>query len=171
MNRISKRFLSLILAAATAFSICSGALAADNQQETRQYAEDHVSFHGISQMEAGECRQYAVNTADGEEAVVGIEKLPRHTRAGGETWRVWYKALGTDVEFYMTVSNNRVTSVYDYSISLVAASYEDAALTKTSTYGKLTFTYKSIGGLAASTCWLKGTVTGENDEIDVTWQM
>jgi hypothetical protein len=35
----------------------------------------------------------------------------------------------------------------------------------------LTFEQISLGGLAASTCWLKGTVTGENDEIDVTWQM
>lgn len=57
------------------------------------------------------------------------------------------------------------------NISLAGSTYEDAELSKTSTYGKLTFKHVWIGGLGASTCWLKGTVTGENDEIEVTWRM
>ena len=59
----------------------------------------------------------------------------------------------------------------NHSFSLVGGSYEDAVLTKTTTYGKLTFKAKAIFGLSSSTCWLKGTVTGENDDIEVTWQM
>lgn len=86
-------------------------------------------------------------------------------------WQVWYRGIGAYVEFYMTVTNNRVTSVYDYSISFTGFSYEDASLTKTSTYGKLTFTTKSIAGIVAGTCWLKGTVTNSDNEITVDWQM
>lgn len=161
-----KKLLSGMMAALMVISLCPTAWAEDQQPE-----EVCVVFSQISKLAIGESLQRTITEADGTELTVGIQKVPTDTRAGGETWRVWYKAIGADIEFYMTVANNRVTSVYDYSISLVGASFDDASLTKTSTYGKLTFTYKAVAGLAAYTCWLKGTVTGENDEIDVTWQM
>lgn len=71
----------------------------------------------------------------------------------------------------MTVSGNKVTSVYDDSISVVGGTYEDEELTSTTTYGKLTFKVKSIAGIITGKCWLKGTVTGNDNKIDVTWQM
>lgn len=171
MKKYVKNFLSGILAVMLAFSLCPTVLALDRQPDGDGSEKNRVTFSHVSQFAAGESAQYSLTEADGTEILIGITKMPVYSRAGGETWRVWYKAIGIDVKFYMTVSNNRVTSVYDYSISLAGASYDDAELTKTSTYGKLTYTYKLPAGLAAYTCWLKGTVTGENDEIDVTWQM
>lgn len=166
MKQQARKILSGLLAAILIISQGAAARAAESQSK-----ENHVTFSHLSQMADGESVQHVLTGTDGSEIVVGIKKIPTPARAGGETWQVWYKAIGVDVEFYMTVSNNRVTSVYDYSITLIGASYDDASLTKTSTYGKLTYTYKALAGLAAGTCWLKGTVTGEDDQIEVTWQM
>lgn len=171
MKKHVKNLLAGILAAVMVLSLCLTALALDKEPDAPHAGENSVTFSQLSQLEVGESVQRTLTEADGAEVVVGIKRVATYTRSGGKTWQVWYKAIGFDVEFYMTVSNNKVTSVSDYSISLVGASYDDANLTKTSTYGKLTFTYKLPAGLAASTCWLKGTVTGEDDQIEVTWQM
>ena len=72
---------------------------------------------------------------------------------------------------YMTVSNNTVTSVFDDTISVIGGTYEDDELTMTSTYGKLSFKVTSLGSIMSGKCWLKGTVTGSEDKIDVTWRM
>lgn len=169
MKKIKQSALCAVLAIVLVLTLCPSALAAGRTSEPLR--RGHAVFSDISRIAAGESKQQTVRMADGTDAVIGLKNISQYARAGERTWQVWYKAVGVNVEFYMNVSNNRVTSVYDYSISLLGASYEDAQLTKTSTYGKLTFTAKTIGGLATSTCWLKGTVTGENDEIDVTWQM
>lgn len=160
-----KRLFSAAVTVAILFTLCPCAFAIDGQAE-----ENRIVFTQVSQLAQGASMQCEVETGDGCIAV-GIERVAGFGRAGGETWRVWYKGLNTDVEFYMTVSNNKVTSIYDYSISLFGSSYADPDLSMTSTYGKLTFTRKAALGLTSSTCWLKGTVTGENDEIEVTWQM
>lgn len=165
-----KKFVSAILTVVMLIALCPCAFAIENRPSGEQAGENHVLFENLSRLAPGESVQYAVEADDGE-AVVGVERVPVFSRAGERVWRVWYKGLNADVEFYMTVSGNKVISVYDYSISLVGGSYEDANLSKTSTYGKLTFTAKAILGLSSSTCWLKGTVTGEDDEIVVDWQM
>lgn len=166
-----KRFMSGILVAMMVLSLCSSAWASEKQPDEPQTEKNRVTFSDVSQLTTGESVQRTLTGADGAEIVVGIKKVPTYARTDSETWQVWYKSISGSIEFYMTVSNNKVTSVYDYSISLVGASYDDAKLTKTSTYGKLTFTYKAPAGLAAYTCWLKGTVTGEDNQIEVTWQM
>ena len=80
----------------------------------------------------------------------------------------------------MTVSNNKVTSVYDEKhnfgstgewILTVGFTYSDASLTKTSTYGKRSFTATIYGDFASLSCWLKGTVTGTDNDITVTYSM
>ncbi len=165
MKKISKRFCSMLLAVMAICSMCPGGAALEAQ------GTGGVTFTDVSQIAIGGYVQRTVFGADGEETVIRLERVAQYGRAGGETWLVQYKKLGATVQFYMTVSNNKVTSVYDYYISIFGASYDDPDLTKTPTYGKLTFTLKSIGGISASTCWLKGEVTGEDDEINVTWQM
>lgn len=165
----TKKFLSIVLSIVMVLALCPCALAADSQANATQL-KDHIRFSNLSQLATGDSVQREVET-DGGTAVVGISKEQGYARAGGETWRVWYQGINISAEFYMTVANNRVTSVYDYSISIFGGTYEDAVLTKTSTYGKLTFTYKSLGGVSSSTCWLRGTVTGSDDAIDVDWEM
>lgn len=171
MKKKIKNCLSAVLAVWMLLAICPAALAAEQKPDAAKSGTDHVLFVGLSSLGPGESIEYETVGPDGEKAVVGIERAGIRARSAGTNWRVWYTWLTTHIEFYMTVSNNKVTAVYDYSISLHDSSYEDASLTKTSTYGKLTFKHIPFGGFSASTCWLKGTVTGENDEIEVTWQM
>lgn len=166
-----KKTCSFVLAMVMIFFLCPSAFAAESGAGAEENTGNHVTFSHLSQVAAGESLQYTVIEPDGTAAMVGIRRIPAYTRASGETWQVWYKGLNGSAEFYMDVSNNKVTAVYDYSISLLGGTYSDASLTKTSTYGKLTFNYKSLAGIVSGTCWLKGTVTGENDEIEVTWQM
>lgn len=171
MNKARKKMLSALLAVVMLFSLCSNVFAAETQPALSQTEKGHAVFSGISQLALHESIQYLTKDADGGQAVVGIEKVETLTRSGGETWRVWYKGINSSVEFYMTVSNNKVTSVYDYRIVIIGGSYSDAVLTNTSTYGILTFKVTGLAGLVSGTCWLKGTVTGVDDQIEVTWQM
>ncbi len=71
----------------------------------------------------------------------------------------------------MTVSNTKVTHVYDDWILIIGGAYDNASLTKTSTYGKQSFKVETYAGVMAAACWLKGTVTGSGNNINLTWQM
>jgi len=168
---MSKHFLAFLMAFLIAFTPGTIALAADESLDAQNSKENLVVFSGISQLDLHETMKHVVIGPDGNEEEVGIEKVAVNTRSSSETWRVWYQGINSKSEFYMTVSNNQVTSVYDYSISITGGTYEDALLTSTSTYGKLTFKAVSLGGIISGTCWLKGTVTGSDNKIDVTWQM
>lgn len=160
------KLLSMAIALALIFSVCSSASAAQELSHSNQ-----VVFSELDQLAAGESKEYTVVDSSGGKAIVGIRKMPAYARTDSERWQVWYRGINSYVEFYMTVSNNRVTSVSDYSISLTGGSYDNANLSKTSTYGKLTFTYKSVAGIVTKTCWLKGTVTGSDNKITVDWDM
>jgi len=70
----------------------------------------------------------------------------------------------------MTVTDNKCTSVYDKWIMVIGGTYDNAALSRGSSYGKLEFDV-TTAGIFQTTCWLKGTVTGSNNEIDVSFQM
>jgi hypothetical protein len=36
---------------------------------------------------------------------------------------------------------------------------------------KQALTTSSLGGLITGSCWLKGTVSGTDNEIEITWKM
>lgn len=166
-----KRTLALLLGAVL---FCS--LGPEGYALEERPAEGQIIFSEVSALAENENLQQTVVDSNGNEAVVGIRKIGTsgdlaRAAAAGETWQVWYRGATTYAEFYMTVSDNKVTSVYNEMISVAGGSYSNVKLTKTTTYGKLSFKASVIGGLISGDCWLKGTVTGENDEIDVTWSM
>lgn len=138
-----------------------------------------VSRQAISKWEVGtavpsnEKMEEVVTDSNGNIAIVGIERVidGQSCYSAGSTWRVWFTGVTINAEFYMTVSNNTVTSVFDDTISVIGGTYEDDELTMTSTYGKLSFKVTSLGSIMSGKCWLKGTVTGSEDKIDVTWRM
>lgn len=82
-----------------------------------------------------------------------------------------YKGVVIHAYFYMTVTNNKVTNAWDYSITTLGSTYSDASLTYNSSSAKLTFTSNAYNGIASHTCWLKGTPRGTNNEVDVTYSM
>ncbi len=164
---MKKSILSLVMAAAMLLMLCPSAFAAQDAPERM----GSVTFSGLDQLAPNESVSQTVIETDGSEAVVTVRRIPSLLRAGGTVCLVSYSGIGSSVEFYMTVSNNKVTSVYDYSIELFGRSYDNPSLTHTSAYGKLTFDLKSFTGAISGTCWLKGTVTGSNNEYTVDWKM
>lgn len=135
--------------------------------------EQVVTFSDFTQLAENQCLEKNVIDSNGNVAVVGIERVAngRSCYSLGSTWRVWFTGVTINAEFYMTVSDNTVTSVFDDTISVIGGTYEEDELTMTSTSGKLSFKVTSLGSIMSGKCWLKGTVTGSENKIDVTWRM
>lgn len=172
-----KRFLSLVFVVAAMLSLTAAASAAQPEAVSAEAAS--VSFTGLDHLSEGEKAEYRTVDASGSEVAVSLEKIAAAGLADriergvitSETWKVSYDSFAIKAEFYMTVSNNRVTSVYDDWISITGGTYSNVSLTKTNTYGKLSFDIRSIAGLVSGSCWLKGEVTGSDDQITITWEM
>ena len=114
MKRAIRKLVSSILTIVVLTAVYPCAFAMENHSFVKQVEENHILFENLAQLAPGESLEYVVETEDGE-VVVGIKHVPESRCAGERVWQVWYKGLNTDVEFYMIVSNNKVTSVYDYS--------------------------------------------------------
>lgn len=162
--------LTVLLALLFCMPVSPCALAAEAGEGVKEYS---VSFSDFSQMAENEKMEKIVTDSNGNIAIVGIERVidGRSCYSAGSTWRVWFTGVTINAEFYMTVSNNTVTSVFDDTISVIGGTYEDDELTMTSTYGKLSFKVTSLGSIMSGKYWLKGTVTGSEDKIDVSWRM
>lgn len=170
----AKRIFTMVLVITLVLSLTSfSAFATDMtaNPEAKLTAKNTVSFSNLDKIAVGEVLEFDVLDSEGNPATVGIKRMPSIMKAGSTEWKVWYTGVTINAHFYMTVSNNKVTSVYDEWILIIGGTYDNEKLTKTSTYGKLTFKAESYGGIITGTCWLKGTVTGSNNNIDVTYSM
>lgn len=130
-----------------------------------------VKFTGLSELGLNESIEYDIIDKNGEPATIGIECTNISTKASWKEWKVWYVGGAINAEFYMKVSNNKVVDVYDDRIIIIGGTFSDDSLTKTSKYGKLTFTATTYAGIASGKCWLKGTVTGTNNDVEASWAM
>ena len=167
--KIFKRLLSVVLVVLLWLVASPMAYAMENDGTKVQV----VSFTNLAQMDVNEKVEQIIIDSNGNNAIVGIERVAdsRSSYSTGSSWRVWFTGVTINAEFYMTVSGNIVTSVYDDTISVIGGTYEDDELTMASNYGKLSFKATSLGAIMSCKCWLKGTVTGSDNKIDVTWQM
>lgn len=147
------------------------AFATETTPKARLIDNNTVTFSNLDNLAVNESIEFDVVDSEGNPAKLGIQRMPNLTRASGKEWKVWYTGGVINAHFYMTVSNNKVTSVYDDWIMIVAGTFSNDSLTRTSTYGKLTFTVNVYAGVASGKCWLKGTVTGSDNAINVSWQM
>lgn len=178
-NWLTKIFLPIVCLMLTFSFMGASVFAADTTNKApsvKMTAENEVSFSNLENLKPGEHVEFIITDQNGEPATIGIERIRTHnddalTRASGDSWKVYYTGGIVNCHFYMTVTNNRVTSVYDDWILIVGGTYSDKSLTKTSTYGKLSFKAEAYSGIMAGSCWLKGTVTGSGNTVNVTWQM
>ncbi len=118
---------------------------------------------------------------DGNPYTVSIERVTKNNSSSNllaslsassmTSWKVSFTGVIINCHFYMDVTNNKVTDVYDYKVVTIGCSYSDPTLTKKSTYGKLNFETSSLEGIVNGTCWLKGTVTGSDNDINVSYSM
>lgn len=167
-----KRVLVTILAMALMVTASSfSTFAASSVPEAKLTGNNTITFSNLDSLAVNETMEFDVVDSEGNPAKVGIQRLSNLTKASGTEWKVWYTGITINAHFYMTVSNNKVTSVYDEWIMILGGTFSDDSLSKTSTYGKLTFTVDAYAGVASFKCWLKGTVTGSDNDINVTWQM
>lgn len=173
MRKGLKRIVAMLLTVITVIGGTSlSAFAAEkNEPSAKIKNENTISFTGLSELDVNESIEYVVTDSNGDPATVGIERVDSKTKASSTTWKVWYTGVTINAHFYMTVSNNKVTSVYDKWILVIGGTFNSESLTKTSKYGKLSFNVEAYAGILAGTCWLKGTVTGSGNDIDVTWSM
>ena len=135
-------------------------------------AVNSIMFSNINNLDVGDSLEYQITDKDGNPATIGIECVASTSgEKATKTHKVYYTGVTINCRFYMKVSNNKVTSVYDDWIMIIGGTYSNDVLTKTTTYGKLSFKVTAVSGLAAAKCWLKGTVTGSGNAINVTWSM
>lgn len=133
-----------------------------------------VTFSNLDQLKANEKLTIAVVDSNGDPATITIESVDNsisRVAKSSNSWKVSYKGVVIHAYFYMTVTNNKVTNAWDYSITTLGSTYSDASLTYNSSSAKLTFTSNAYNGIASHTYWLKGTPRGTNNEVDVTYSM
>lgn len=181
MKKYFRRVLSSVVAFAMFFMIFSSTAFAAETEKTQaiKVSDNSVTFTNVDKLKLNESVEYQIVDRKGNPATVGIEKIAETKAVTGSlakavaanTVKVWYTGVTINAHFYMTVSNNRVTSVYDDWILIIGGTYSNDSLTRTSTYGKLSFTVNAYGGIMAAKCWLKGTVTGSGNNVNATWQM
>lgn len=161
-------FLSILLL----LSVCYVPTYANERDVNAQLVEENkVIFSNLDALDVNESVELNITDDKGNPAIIGIQSIGGNVRADSQTWKVYFNSGVINTHFFMTVSNNRVTSVYDPWILVVGGTFSDDSLIKTSTYGKLSFNTNFFNGVLGAKCWLKGTVTGKNNDITVTWQM
>lgn len=167
------KFLSIIMSLVMMLTMSVNIFAAERHAEPVAMEVDDgiIDFSNISHMAPNESVEYQTIDKDGNSATIGIQRVDRGTRASATEWRVWFTGVVINCEFYMTVNNDKVTSVYDEKIVIIGGTYDDSRLTKTSTYGKLSFKAESWGPIVTGTCWLKGIVAGSDNNIRVSHSM
>lgn len=87
------------------------------------------------------------------------------------TWKVSHDGGPVQSSFYMVVTDNRVISAYDRWILVLAGTYENVSFTKDYySNARLAFDAVGLNGMWENSCWLKGTITGTNNWITVSYQ-
>lgn len=178
-SKFSKIFLlgfSLVLVFSYGVTSAFAAEAPAEMPSIVMPANNELSFSNLENVKSGERIEFPITDAKGKPATVGIERVDLSsdgitTQASSNSWKVYYTGIAINAHFYMTVTNNKVTNVYDDWILIIGGTYDHSSLIKTSTYGKLSFKVEAYAGILAASCWLKGTVTGRGNNINVTWQM
>ncbi|WP_099469022.1 DUF5626 family protein [Konateibacter massiliensis] len=148
----------------------------DVSDTTGVTAAGTISFENLKE---NPNQSYTGIDKNGEEYTISIEQVEKSTTSGlllkaaasTTSWKVSYTSGVLNCYFYMDVSGNKCTSVYDKWILVIGGTYDNTSLTRSSSYGKLEFDVTGYGGIFTGTCWLKGTVTGSDNDINVSYQM
>lgn len=171
MKKLAKMFTSFVAAALIIVSSSIPAFAAEQVPAARMNGNNTVTFSNLDSIAVNETVELDIVDSNGQPATIGLQRLPNSARSTTQGWKVWYTGISINAHFYMDITNNKVTSVYDDWILVIGGTFSGDSLTKTSTTGKLTFNVDAYAGILGAKCWLKGTVTGSNNDVNVSWQM
>lgn len=169
MKRVIK-WIGILISAVLLISNLTASVFADTSSATVSINSDgSITFSHLDSLH-NDVISYALIDGNGENVVVSLRKVnTARSLQSSSTWEVSYSGMTLDCSFYMTVNNNSVTSVYNKKINIKIGSYSNDQLSKTSEEGRLDFTYTFT--MFSSACWLKGTVTGSDNDITVSYSM
>jgi|LFRM01.1.fsa_nt_gb hypothetical protein len=143
--------------------------------ETKSDTEHIIVFDDLDKIPY---QSFSGNDSNGDEYTISISPFDNNkynTNAYGtlssNSWLISYDGITIKASFVMTVTNNKCTSAYNKSISTFGGKYVNDILTKGDSHGMLSFDVVGIGGLFQKNCWLKGTVSGNNNTVVVTSDM
>ena len=173
-KKIHQKLTASLLFIAVVMSFGVQSAFAESNSPKATVKNNVVTFSNLDQLKANEKLAIAVVDSNGDPATITIESVDNsisRVAKSSNSWKVSYKGVVIHAYFYMTVTNNKVTNAWDYSITTLCSTYSDASLTYNSSSAKLTFTSNAYNGIASHTCWLKGTPRGTNNEVDVTYSM
>lgn len=159
----------MILTLVTTLSISSVAFAAQEPLENNPIvAQGEVVF---SNLDKNPTQSYTGIGADGQEYTVGIEPIINKGRASSNSWRIYIYGP-CSAEFYMTVTGNKCTRAYDWSLTAIPAwvsSWSNASLSRNTTSATLYWDWKDP--VIQKRMWLRGTCTGSNNKVSVSYNM
>jgi hypothetical protein len=171
-KKFIKKISGILLAMAIVISSTIPILAAEPSIESAvDVVKGEVVFRNLENISE---QSFTSMDDNGNEYTVSIEAVESPmalARTASRTWKISFTGVIINCSFYMVVSGNKCTSVYDRWIMTIGCTYSGASLTRSSTYGRLSFDATAIQGLAKTSCWLKGTVTGSNNDVKVSYQM
>ena len=159
----------VILIAMNVMMLPASAFAAETGAKVRLNADNSITFSNLDNVNGSV--EFEVTDSQGNPATISIERISSKARSSWTEWKVSFTGVVINCSFYMTVTDNKVTSTRDPWIMTVGGSYDNDSLTKSSTYAKLSFKFTSYLDLISGSCWLKGTVTGKDNDITISYSM
>ena len=116
-------------------------------------------------------QQFVGKDAQGNEFTVSIEEVENEDNGASKTTKVSFVGVLINCWFYMTVVNNKCASAYGDKVLTFGCTISDLKFTKTNTHATLSFVIAGAEGLLGSNVWLRGTVTGSNNTVKITYDM
>lgn len=185
INRIGSFLTVGVISMVLCAGVTGTANASENDVEATQPTveahDDHsVTFNNVNALQPDQSFETTVTDSKGQEVTVGIEAAPNPSMISGrlmkslaasssKRWKVWYYAGTTNASYWMTVSNNRVTGVDSWWIWLAGSTYTNVKLYHTASYGQLDFDESTYLGILSAKFWLRGSVTGKNNQIKISY--
>lgn len=126
-----------------------------------------TTFYNLDQLKENESITQEFLDRNGNPASITLTKLPTTTRRSSASWYITLDSVMADAEYYVDVTDNRITNARDWAIYTIGCSYRDAQLTYDSNHARLSFTLQFLDW-STGTAWLQATIRGTNNEVDVT---
>ncbi|VDN48720.1 conserved exported protein of unknown function [Petrocella atlantisensis] len=174
-----RKILSLGLCFVLLLSLSVNISAKENSSKKHKEIENQITFSTTNNEKV---QKYEGIDKEGNEFTVTLEEVSKEVKnesplgvlsvmsaSSTRTWKVKYTGIIVNMSFYMDVSNNAVVNVYDERVLCFGSSSSGTELKKTSTYGRLSTTVTSWYDVISAFVWIKGTVTGLDNKITLTF--
>lgn len=163
---LKKSLLATFVAILFLFSVSLSALA-ESPVPYSVDANGTTTFYNVDQLKENESITQEFLDRNGNPATITLTKLPAATRSSSTSWYITLDSVLADAEYYVDVTDNRITNARDWAIYTIGCTYRDARLTYDSNHARLSFTIQFLDW-TTGTAWLQATIRGTNNEVDVT---